>query len=274
MDITYIQGERNVLADFLSRLAPRNRGIDGEPCTQCTRRVLGNSRCIPAAQSPMIGNHASLVCAVGHDSPDPTVRTRTGKVSRPPKLDPALSYTPLAQRPCATVASTDNIDNNLHGNSTDTTVHGSAASNYVSQPSSVATFLVHSSDRSDPIDDSQSGEASISARRAHRKKVILSHLQQRAPLAVAAGAQYWDTALFVRKQAGDPDISRFLPPFKSGKSLASWDSVKQLFELCGVNWTLCLYMTMFYIAVLSERVGCHLFASSFCLHISAFHFWN
>ena len=227
---------------FISRLAPCNRGIDGEPCTQCTRRMLGHSRCIPAAQSPMIGNHASSVCAVGHDSPDQTVRTRTGRVSRPPKQDLAFSYTPLAQRPCAEVASTDNIDNNLHGTGTDAsagmaTVHGSAASNYDSQPSPVATdFLVHSSDRSDPFDDSHSGEASISARRAHRKKVILSHLQQRAPLAVAAGAQYWDTAFFAREQAGDPDISRFLTLFKSGKSLAPWDSVKHLSATVRALW--------------------------------------
>ena len=85
MDIVYVQGEKNVVADFLSRMPPCNRGPEGEPCKQCTRRMIGHGQ-----------KREEFVYAVsttqGQVQTRGRVRTRSGRVSVAPPQDPAFDY--------------------------------------------------------------------------------------------------------------------------------------------------------------------------------------
>lgn len=95
MDIVYVKGDKNVVADFLSRLPPCNRGPGGEPCKQCTRRMVGHGQCreefdvinVIGATSGQ-GTTSGLLQTQGTG-----LRTRSGRVSVVPKRDSAFDYT-------------------------------------------------------------------------------------------------------------------------------------------------------------------------------------
>ena len=85
LEIQYRKGEQHINADFMSRLPPCNRGVDGEPCVQCHRRMLGHST---EAEAGSRGR----MCAIGQFV-DNSQYTRYGRRTRAPARDPNFVYT-------------------------------------------------------------------------------------------------------------------------------------------------------------------------------------
>lgn len=353
IDIEYIQGERNVVPDFLSRIEPCNRGPDGEPCKQCTRRVIGHSRVtrasVPFSTVPTVAS----ICALGQDS----TTTRFGRVSRPSRRSSDFHYAGPARRPRLAITA-DISDATVHDVVTDSLVvdsvpddvicdvydrsdgrrvddvftandlplndsqsspanandhashlvgHGEVprstvddselvlASPVVSPFTDISSTAAVSTDivRTDMLEqtahlvdssvsgsvlpvsspltadndlsvpaDSQRDEnhsptpadrntvpvsnddvidgpvhatrAQQAASRRRRKAVVLSHLHQRAPLAVTSGAQFWDNPFFAKEQAADVDIAKFLQLFNDDS--VEWDAVKHLSATVRAFW--------------------------------------
>jgi transposase InsO family protein len=204
---------------------------------------------------------------MGQQQTQQATTTRTGRISKPPRQDPAFVYSPTrlhqaaahttaSSRPNAAIqhASNDSPDPVTAQNpdrpaNADTVV----CDNYDQAPG----FLIDlSSSQSNvqstqaPVLDQPTGmlndpstattqvnlPTQTPVTRTRRKAVVISHLQRRAPLAVPLAPLLSDSFFLASEQQADPDISRFLAIFTDEAQKDSWDNVKHLSATVRALW--------------------------------------
>ena len=279
MELTFRQGASHTNADFISRLKPCNLGPEGEPCKQCTQRVVSHKshddhaiRAVGVPSNPSVtdtvkkasisaqvtrsgrlshnarhpdfvyGNlKANVRCSKRPTSPKNRPESKSSKQrnrtplesDRSPSPDQASARTSSAPSVKSRSSAQDlSPDHDLDGNrpgpmSTRTgDLPISEADEGMLNVTSTEGDSAHPEVAFDSVCAEQAKQTS--AQRAMRKAHVISQLQRRAPIAVAAGAQYWDTGFFAEEQAADNDIGPVRIAMLSGSLKPSWKDIQHV----------------------------------------------